>query len=164
MPTHTEKNTNFCAGCLKNHTACDIKKPERPNKFEALIHKILKITPLGCNGESWQCFLKSKHMFLYGVSALAFFAIGSTTSVILERKIQDWIFPEKTTKIPKQPKSAYHPQMQQYFKIKAVIHNMDTGENTAILESVPPAEQPPKKIIGKPLPVNLQNFGASHNL
>lgn len=103
-------------------------------------------------------------MFLYGASALVFFAIGNTTNAIFERKIQDWIFPDKPPENPERPKSAYHPQTQQYFKIKAVIRNMDTGENTAILESVPPPAQPPQKITGKPLPVNLQNFGSSHSL
>lgn len=164
MPTRTEKNTNPCAACSQNHDACDTKKPARPNKFETWVHKILKSTPFGCNGESWRCFLKSKHMFLYGASALVFFAIGNTTSAIFERKIQDWIFPDKPAENPERPKSAYHPQTQQYFKIKAVIRNMDTGENTAILESVPPSAQLPQKITSKQVPTSLQNFGTPRSL
>lgn len=164
MTTVKPRIINPCSGCAGNCKHCNAKGPYKPNKLEKLVHKILKTTPLGCDGESWRCFLKSKHMFMYGASALVFFAIGNTTNAIFERKVQDWIFPDKPTDNLEQPKSAFHPQTQEYFKIKAIIRNMDTGETTAILESVPLPTKLPQKITSRPLQINLQNFGDSRDL
>lgn len=157
MSTRNMKKTNPCAHCSGNCTKCNVQQPASLNKFETLVHKILKTTPLGCKGESWQCFLKSKHMLMYGASAFVFFVLGNTTNALFEKKIQDWFFPDKTPEVLEPPKSAYHPKTGAYFKIKAIIRNMETGEKTAVLEESEPATLPS----GYPLTPQTQNAGAS---
>lgn len=131
----SDKKT-ICESCAKKCHGCSPEKTT-PNFIENIIHKALKTTPLGCDGESWRCFLKSKHMFLYSASAAVFFIIGNTSNVIFEKTIQDWFFPEKTFDPYDPPKTAVNPQTREIFKIKAVVRDVDTGEKTAILEAIP---------------------------
>lgn len=157
MPMRNVKKTNPCAHCSGNDDEHDAKRSVKPGKFKTLMNKILKATPLGCKGESFQCFLKSKHMLLYGASAFVFFVLGNTTNALFEKKIQDWVFPDKTPDTPEPPKSAYNPKTGAYFKIKAVIRNMETGEKTAVLEESETAPLPSEH----PLTPQTQSADAS---
>lgn len=157
-------NNSPCQKCSRACAKCKAHKTKKPNSFEKLIYKILKMTPLGCNGESWHCFLKTKHMLMYGISSAVFFVIGTTTDVIFEKKVEDLLFHDDIEKKREPVRTAFDPQTKEYFKIKAVIRRTDTGERTAILESVPQTPEAPQKITSHKLLIRPQITPAEKSL